>query len=71
MNSKLLELHKKFEEIDFIKFEKDLYKVKFDYAAKPNGKYIDTTNNQMRQDCCYYLQGAWRLYQELSKDLLK
>ena len=50
------ELHRKFEEIDFIKFEKVLYKVEFDHNAKPNGKYIDRTNNQMRQDCCYYLQ---------------
>lgn len=67
MNADVRELHRKFEEIDFIKFEKDLYKVEFDYNAKPNGKYIDRTNNQMRQDCCYYLQGAWRLFQELNK----
>lgn len=67
MDADVKELHRKFEEIYFIKFEKDLYKVEFDYNAKPNGKYIDRTNNQMRQDCCYCLQGAWRLYQELSK----
>lgn len=65
--SDLKELHKRFEEIDFIKFEKELYKVKFDKNLPPNGRYYDDTNNQMRRDCCHYLQGAWRLFQELNK----
>ena len=67
MDNKTKELHNKFEEIDFVKYDKSLYKIEFDYEAKPNGKYFDRTNNQMRRDCCYYLQGAWRLYQELNK----
>ena len=68
MNSQDKELHKLFEQIYVIKFEKNLYKVEFNYDAPPNGKYVDRTNNQMRKDCCYYLQGAWRLFQDLHSD---
>ena len=62
--SDLKELHKRFEEIDFVKSEKELYGISFDYQK---GWYVDKTNNQMRRDCCNYLQGAWRLYRELNK----
>ena len=61
-------MHEKFEkELDFVVFEKNLYKVKFDINRGYGGLYYDDTRNPMREDMCNYLNGAWRCYKEMNK----